>query len=148
QYTSPMSNKLVIDQISEISPSNIEKVIDRISEKAYNNGLNYAVELLKNYLLYIDEYDLKFNINNMENNKSVRKVFKSAKELSLGQKVIAMLSFILSYSDYSNDYTPLIIDQPEDNLDNRYIYRNSVSDLRNSKSKRQVILATHNSTIV
>lgn len=148
QYAKPMSNKLVEEQIREISPSNIEEVIDRISEKVHNNGLTHAVELLKNYLLYIDKFDLKFNINNMESNRPVGKVFKSVKELSLGQKVVAMLSFILSYSDYSNDYTPLIIDQPEDNLDNRYIYRNLVSDLRNVKSKRQVILATHNSTIV
>ena len=53
----------------------------------------------------------------MESSRNIGKVFKSVKELSLGQKVVAMLSFVLSYSDYSNDYTPLIIDQPEDNLD-------------------------------
>ena len=42
----------------------------------------------------------------------------------------------------------MIIDQPEDNLDNQYIYKNLVKQLRDIKSKRQVILATHNSTIV
>lgn len=84
----------------------------------------------------------------MENNRQVGEDFKSVKKLSLGQKVVAMLSFILSYSEFSNDYTPLIIDQPEDNLDNRYFFKNLVTDLRNAKSKRQVIIATHNSTIV
>lgn len=59
-----------------------------------------------------------------------------------------MLSFILGYSEYSNDYRPLIIDQPEDNLDNQYIYRNLVKQLRSIKEKRQVIIATHNATIV
>ena len=59
-----------------------------------------------------------------------------------------MLSFILGYSEYSNDYRPLIIDQPEDNLDNQYIFKNLVSQLRDVKEKRQVIIATHSSTIV
>ena len=40
------------------------------------------------------------------------------------------------------------IDQPEDNLDNQYIYKNLVKQLRDSKEKRQVIIATHNATIV
>lgn len=59
-----------------------------------------------------------------------------------------MLSFILTYGEYTKDNTPLIIDQPEDNLDNRYIFKNLVRDLRDLKSRRQVILATHSATIV
>lgn len=41
-----------------------------------------------------------------------------------------------------------MIDQPEDNLDNSYIYENLVQSLIKEKSKRQVIIAIHNSTIV
>lgn len=147
-YISPLSKEQVELEIVEISKNNINKLFDIIHKRVLENGLPLAVDLIKNYLLDFDEFDLEFNINNMEINKTVGKMFKSVKELSLGQKVVAMLSFILSYSDYSNDYTPLIIDQPEDNLDNRYIYKNLVSDLRTAKSKRQVIIATHNSTIV
>ena len=66
----------------------------------------------------------------------------------MGQKVVAMLSFILGYSEFIDDTTPLIIDQPEDNLDNQYIYRNLVQDFRKIKSSRQIIISTHNSTIV
>lgn len=75
-------------------------------------------------------------------------MFKSISKLSMGQKVVAMLSFVLSYSDFSKDYRPLIIDQPEDNLDNQYIYKNLVRQLRDIKSKRQIIIATHSATIV
>ena len=75
-------------------------------------------------------------------------MYKSVKTLSLGQKVVAMLSFILGYSEYSKDYRPLIIDQPEDNLDNQYIYKNLVKQLRVIKDRRQIIIATHNATIV
>jgi predicted ATP-dependent endonuclease of OLD family len=49
---------------------------------------------------------------------------------------------------HTNDNTPLIIDQPEDNLDNQYIYKNLVSSLRQIKNNRQVIIVTHSSTIV
>ena len=59
-----------------------------------------------------------------------------------------MIDFILAYSDYVDDYRPLIIDQPEDNLDTRYIYLSLVKQLRDVKDKRQIIIATHNATIV
>ena len=59
-----------------------------------------------------------------------------------------MFSFVLGYSKYSNDYRPLIIDQPEDNLDNQYIYKNLVTQLRKIKQDKQIIIATHNATIV
>lgn len=75
-------------------------------------------------------------------------MYKPVGMLSLGQKVVAMLSFILGYSEHSKDYRPLIIDQPEDNLDNQYIYKNLVKQLRSIKDRRQVIIATHNATIV
>ena len=59
-----------------------------------------------------------------------------------------MLTLILSFGNFSNDYRPLLIDQPEDNLDSQYIYNNLVKHLRETKRQRQVIIATHNSTIV
>ena len=59
-----------------------------------------------------------------------------------------MLTFIFEYSRYIQDYKPLIIDQPEDNLDSQYIYKNLVDDLKRITEQRQVIIATHNSTIV
>ena len=70
------------------------------------------------------------------------------KKVSLGQKVVAMLDLILGYGTYIGDKRPILIDQPEDNLDSQYIYNNLVSVLRNIKNERQVIIATHNATIV
>jgi len=91
---------------------------------------------------------LEFNLNSKESNKNQAPIYRNVRYLSLGQKVVAMLSFVLGYSEYSGDFTPLIIDQPEDNLDNQYIYKNLVKQLRDIKLKRQVIIATHNATIV
>ena len=62
---------------------------------------------------------------------------------SPGQKTAALLSFVLSYG---ND--PIILDQPEDDLDNRLIYELIVKQLKESKSKRQIIVVTHNANIV
>lgn len=62
---------------------------------------------------------------------------------SPGQKTAALLAFILSYGD-----EPLLLDQPEDDLDNELIYNLIVEQLRETKSKRQIIVVTHNANIV
>jgi ABC-type bacteriocin/lantibiotic exporter with double-glycine peptidase domain len=41
----------------------------------------------------------------------------------------------------------LILDQPEEDLDNRFIYEDVVKELRTLKGKRQIIIATHNANI-
>jgi hypothetical protein len=42
---------------------------------------------------------------------------------------------------------PLVIDQPEDDLDNAFIFSSIVTTLRAIKERRQVILVTHNANI-
>ena len=61
---------------------------------------------------------------------------------SAGQKTTAILSFILSFGT-----RPLILDQPEDDLDNRLVYDLIVEKLRDIKKRRQVIVVTHNPNI-
>lgn len=63
-------------------------------------------------------------------------------EGSPGQKSAAILAFILSSGD-----NPLIIDQPEDDLDNSLIYTLIVQSIRHIKNKRQIIIVTHNPNI-
>jgi ABC-type lipoprotein export system ATPase subunit len=60
-------------------------------------------------------------------------------ELSPGQRCSAILPILLL-----NGRSPLIIDQPEDNLDNRLIRQVIVNILASIKLRRQVIVATHN----
>ena len=64
-------------------------------------------------------------------------------EGSPGQKNATLLAFILSYGE-----EPLLLDQPEDDLDNELIYELIVRQLRQTKTKRQVIVVTHNANIV
>jgi ABC-type lipoprotein export system ATPase subunit len=64
-------------------------------------------------------------------------------KLSLGQKQSMLLSILL----FSNRDCPLLIDQPEDNLDSEFIYQTVVKNLRRIKECRQVIIVTHNANI-
>lgn len=64
-------------------------------------------------------------------------------KLSMGQKGMVLLKLVLAEGDY-----PLIVDQPEENLDNRYIYEELVGAFREAKKSRQVIIATNNANLV
>ena len=68
--------------------------------------------------------------------------FKNISNASAGQKTSSILTFILSHGT-----TPLILDQPEDDLDNHLVYNLIVDRLRESKEKRQIIVVTHNANI-
>ena len=61
---------------------------------------------------------------------------------SPGQKTTAILTFILAYGE-----KPLLLDQPEDDLDNRLVYDLVVKQLKESKKQRQIIVVTHNANI-
>jgi ABC-type lipoprotein export system ATPase subunit len=64
-------------------------------------------------------------------------------QLSLGQQQSVLLALMLS----SDRAQPLLIDQPEDNLDSEFIYSTLVPVLRRAKERRQIIVVTHNSNI-
>jgi DNA repair ATPase RecN/histidinol phosphatase-like PHP family hydrolase len=68
---------------------------------------------------------------------------KGLSQLSLGQQQSILLAILLQ----SKSNTPLIIDQPEDNLDSEFIYKTIVANLRRIKESRQVIVVTHNPNI-
>ncbi len=69
---------------------------------------------------------------------------KDLKQLSPGERGIVLLIFYLSLSK-SN--IPLIIDQPEDNLDNQSVYSKLVPCIKSAKKNRQIIIVTHNPNI-
>ena len=68
--------------------------------------------------------------------------FKKLSQLSKGQRATALLLILLADSD-----KPLVIDQPEDDLDNRFVYDGVVKQLRKLKGRRQIIASTHNANI-
>jgi hypothetical protein len=67
---------------------------------------------------------------------------KAVESLSKGQKATALLPLILRALPY-----PLIVDQPEDDLDNNFIFKSLIKHVGTLKSQRQLIFITHNANI-
>ena len=68
--------------------------------------------------------------------------WQSLRKLSKGQKATAVLLLLLLESE-----APLIVDQPEDDLDNRFISEVIVEKMRDNKRQRQFVFSTHNANI-
>jgi hypothetical protein len=151
---SPFSKKLgdrsekdIIKGYEAISQKNVAIVYRSILKEFVFNIYNLH-SCFQRYFEISDSFNIWFNVNSKEATPNQGILLKPIESLSLGQKVAAILTFIFKFGIHANDNTPLIIDQPEDNLDSQYIYKNLVSSLRKIKNGRQVIIVTHNSTIV
>lgn len=68
--------------------------------------------------------------------------YKESPNLSTGQRCTTILPILLVQSE-----RPLLVDQPEDNLDNAFIYETIVKALRAVRGTRQIIFVTHNPNI-
>lgn len=130
-----------------IDTKNIKQINKQILGKFTENKKLFRESLI-NCFKVIDNFEMFFNVNYKEDELTLPKNFKNIKFLSSGQKVAALLTFVLNFGILTDDSTPLIIDQPEDNLDNTYIYKTLVESLKRIKNRRQIIIVTHSSTIV
>lgn len=65
--------------------------------------------------------------------------------MSRGKQAFVILKLLL---DFSQNKCPILIDQPEDSLDNRAIFTDLVKYLKKKKKERQIILVTHNANVV
>lgn len=94
--------------------------------------------------MHIEELDLspttRIQLNVAPEGSPV--VWQTLDELSTGQKATAVLLLLLLESE-----SPLVVDQPEDDLDNRFITDGVVPKMRDEKRLRQFIFATHNANI-
>jgi ABC-type lipoprotein export system ATPase subunit len=101
------------------------KLLERLADEDRLTELE-AVEL-------IDRPTIELNDNG---------TWKETAVLSTGQKCTTILPILLIDSD-----SPLMIDQPEDNLDNRFVFETIVDSIRKVKASRQLIFVTHNPNI-
>lgn len=91
----------------------------------------------------LEEVDLKERIGIKLNvARAGGEIYRELEKLSTGQQCTAILHLLLL-----ENKEPLIMDQPEDNLDNAFIADRIVQELRSEKTKRQFIFATHNANI-
>jgi hypothetical protein len=110
----------------------LEKALNNLIEyKSGNRNQDVTVELLSSNWLDVS-FDLKYQNDAFKN-------------MSQGKQAFVILKLLL---EFSKKECPILIDQPEDSLDNRAIYNELVKYLVEKKKKRQIILVTHNSNVV
>ena len=115
----------------------ISKIISQFVNKIYQfRGY------LKRRTKSLDFYEWAFH-NYFSLNTNVFFDNTPMEKLSIGQKGTVLLKLFLAEGDY-----PLIVDMPEENLDNMFIYDELVDAFRQAKTKRQVITATNNANLV
>lgn len=89
----------------------------------------------------VEFYDFVFGLSYLEPVYDLKVDGKVLTELSPGERGGVLLVFYLMLDKRD---IPLVIDQPEDNLDNKSVYEILVKFLKRAKKRRQIIIATHN----
>ncbi len=116
----------------------IYRDIDNLSS-SLNISDNLATELKKRFYESVLEL-LTFRV---EDKFTIKYNGKPLKDHSLGQRATALILFLLAQKETE----VLIIDQPEDDLDNQTIYEDVIKQIKALKGKMQFIFATHNANI-
>lgn len=109
----------------------VNEIIERLNKYELAKQVD-DVKGLYDFLFCFDFVDVKYELMLGQ---------KSLTQLSPGEKGLLLLVF---YLHLDKEQTPLIIDQPEDNLDNDSIFSVLAKCIRQAKKRRQVILVTHN----
>lgn len=123
-------------QTESLYQTHVSEFFDRLIEDSLTLKGGHNNETLSNALLadcfYYITYDIEYEDDDF-------------RKMSDGKKAFVVLKLLLDFSDKD---CPILIDQPEDDLDNRAIYTDLVQYLRRKKKLRQIIVATHNPNIV
>ncbi len=127
-----------------------DKGVDKFKEKYKKLGLTDSItdrlfSINTELRLELEEIELEDVVNielNVAHASEHEEKYVPMGKLSVGQKCTAILNLLLIKMD-----APLIIDQPEDHLDNAFIAERIVSELRKLKTHRQFLFATHNANI-
>ena len=127
----PNNKVAVIEKIEEITEilefSNGEKQ-NPFSQIRSSRSLEELFDYIYGLEFLTEKYALKFG-------------GKDIQQLSPGERGAALIVFYLLLD---NDKKPLIIDQPEDNLDNQSVFEILVPFIKQAKQQRQLIIVTHN----
>jgi ABC-type lipoprotein export system ATPase subunit len=139
-----------IETAEDFSPVKLAEIVRKGADSLMNAGWGLKPVVAQNLaklplskILKIEEIELPDKITielNVAHDGNVN--YRPLEKLSTGQQCTAILHMLLL-----ENQDPLIIDQPEDNLDNAFIADRIVNELRSAKISRQFIFATHNANI-
>jgi hypothetical protein len=115
-----------------------EKLLDitkkLLSGELPTKGSNTVESALRD--IFDDWYNTKYNVRMDNDNIDV---------MSPGKKALVLLKLLI---DLAESNCPILIDQPEDDLDNRSIFDDLIPFVRKKKKHRQIIVVTHNANVV
>jgi energy-coupling factor transporter ATP-binding protein EcfA2 len=142
----------ILESLLQLRPEQLAQFVQDDDCGAFDEACGFGPDRARKILdAFRDNVDpLKLEIVDIEDQVRIElnvatvkePIFKDAAELSRGQKCTALLPLLLARTK-----NPLVIDQPEDNLDNHFIYETVVNSIRRLKGKRQMIFITHNANI-
>lgn len=116
--------------------------VDRRDEsQSLGDSRRELFKQLKSHAEPVDLYDYLFGFEYLNTKYDLIVDQKDLSELSPGERGGLLLIFYLMLDRQD---IPLIIDQPEDNLDNKSVYEILVKFIKQAKRRRQIILVTHN----
>lgn len=129
----------------------LDTIIDRVdfdarseSDVSGNRPRRDVFEQMKQGRDPVEFYDFLFGLSYLEPVYDLKVDGKTLTELSPGERGGVLLVFYLMLDKRD---IPLVIDQPEDNLDNKSVYEILVKFLKQAKKRRQIIIATHNANL-
>lgn len=131
--------KEVIKPAEFTSDSYTESRLLEIIEKVLNSDLTLKGGNTREMVLrdiFDDWYSTKYNVK-MDGDMIAT--------MSPGKKALVLLRLLI---DLAESKCPILIDQPEDDLDNRSIYNDLIPFIRRKKKARQIIVVTHNANVV
>lgn len=138
-----------IERVAEHAPPTIAKAMrantKAVAELGCSTGTAAKLAAFSSAAIRRIEEDATPDLVSIEVNLSAEsdtEDWSDISDVSPGQRATAMLALALASGDQ-----PLLIDQPEDDLDNRYIFEEVVRVLARVCERRQVIVATHNANI-
>ena len=115
---------------------------EKVEQAAKASGSETGItSLVKKGQTAVSVYDLIFGLDFLEPRYSLLFQDTQIEQLSPGQRGALLLIFYLLVDKGRN---PIILDQPEENLDNETVFRLLVPVLSEAKKKRQIIMVTHN----
>lgn len=132
-FNAYLKSSCKINSFSEICP---QKLFESNFSKQKPKVVNYDDFVNKVYNKFVESNKVLYKITTREG--------KDFDNLSAGWKTSVLLDLILCYEQ---DYAPIIIDQPEDNLATKYINDGLVEAIKKTKKQKQIILVSHNATI-
>lgn len=119
------------DYTKELMVQMVDKIID--GSLALKNGYNVESALRE---IFDDWYNIKYNVKMGEDSIDV---------MSPGKKALVLLKLLI---DMAESKCPILIDQPEDDLDNRSVFDDLIPFIKKKKKDRQIIVVTHNANVV